>query len=177
MLTLASDPANLHAHALRVFAASEGQHIVGSAYFAGGAKAPGVQISASTRDGQRLAQLQTDASGNFSYAPGIVADQVIRADAGDGHAAEWIIPASDLGTPPSSALSPLTAPAQEVMVNPAGATCPPGIEQALARQLRPLREQLLRLEEQRRLQDILGAIGYLFGIAGLALWWRNRRLN
>jgi nickel transport protein len=49
------------------------------------------------------------------------------------------------------------------------------IERAVARQIRPLREQLVAAEDRIRLQDILGGIGYIIGLTGLALWWRSRR--
>jgi nickel transport protein len=49
------------------------------------------------------------------------------------------------------------------------------IERAVARQVRPLREELLATRDALRLQDILGGIGYIFGLAGLALWWRSRQ--
>jgi nickel transport protein len=49
------------------------------------------------------------------------------------------------------------------------------VEQAVARQLGPLRDALRACEEQRRLRDILGGLGYIVGLAGLGLWWRSRR--
>lgn len=49
------------------------------------------------------------------------------------------------------------------------------VEEAVARQVRPLREQLLAHEERVRLRDILGGIGYILGLAGLVLWWHARR--
>ena len=49
------------------------------------------------------------------------------------------------------------------------------VEAAVARQIRPLREELLATRDALRLQDILGGLGYIFGLTGLALWWRSRR--
>jgi nickel transport protein len=49
------------------------------------------------------------------------------------------------------------------------------VEQAVARQIRPLREALQAHEERVRMRDILGGIGYIVGLAGLALWWSSRR--
>lgn len=49
------------------------------------------------------------------------------------------------------------------------------IEQAVARQVRPLREALARRQAQAQLRDILGGIGYILGIAGLGIWWTARR--
>ncbi len=41
--------------------------------------------------------------------------------------------------------------------------------------LRLLREDIARLENRIRLQDILGGIGYIVGLAGLAAWFMARR--
>jgi nickel transport protein len=49
------------------------------------------------------------------------------------------------------------------------------IERAVARQIRPLREQLIAAEDRIRLQDILGGIGFIMGLTGLALWLTSRR--
>ena len=49
------------------------------------------------------------------------------------------------------------------------------IEQAVEHQVRPLREQLILLEDRVRFQDILGGFGYILGLTGIALWWRCRK--
>lgn len=49
------------------------------------------------------------------------------------------------------------------------------IELAVARQIAPLREQLAASEGRARLTDVLGGIGYIIGVTGLALWWKSRR--
>ncbi|MFT3758920.1 hypothetical protein [Thauera sp.] len=41
--------------------------------------------------------------------------------------------------------------------------------------LRLLREDIARLEQRIRLQDILGGIGYILGLAGLSAWFMARR--
>jgi nickel transport protein len=49
------------------------------------------------------------------------------------------------------------------------------IERAVARQVRPLREDALAAREAVQFRDVLGGIGYILGLAGLGLWWRCRR--
>lgn len=49
------------------------------------------------------------------------------------------------------------------------------ITKAVAQQIRPLREQLNAYEDQVRLRDIVGGIGYIVGLAGLAMWLRRRQ--
>ncbi|MCF7984836.1 MAG: hypothetical protein K9L70_10570 [Thiohalocapsa sp.] len=48
------------------------------------------------------------------------------------------------------------------------------VEAAVARQIRPLREELAEARGQAAFRDVLGGIGYIVGLAGLLLWWRGR---
>ena len=47
--------------------------------------------------------------------------------------------------------------------------------QALGRQIRGLREQIEGYQEQVRFRDVLGGIGYIFGVAGIAFYFLGRR--
>lgn len=192
----------LQAHLLKVFAAAEGPHIQGSVYFAGGAKAVGAQVSVRAADGRILAQLIPDTQGAFSYQASVRMDHVILADSGDGHVAQWTVRAEELPSalpnPDSSQALPLVPELAEqgsahdhthaeahspmpLVPELADARIPPDgglvalVEEAVARQVRPLREQLLAYEERVRLHEILGGIGYILGLAGLILWWRTRQ--
>lgn len=49
------------------------------------------------------------------------------------------------------------------------------IERAVARQVRPLREQLLATRDAVAFRDVLGGIGYILGLGGVGLWWYGRR--
>jgi nickel transport protein len=51
------------------------------------------------------------------------------------------------------------------------------VEQAVARQIRPLREELAGAQGQASLRDVLGGVGYILGLAGLLAWWRSRRAS
>jgi nickel transport protein len=165
------------AHLLKLFAYVEGQEIHGSAYFAGGAAATGAPVTVTGADGQTLATLPTDPQGAFRYHADSAGDYRLRVDTGDGHQAEWLIRAAEFGqavpetaiaaTPPSAPQSPAGSVAD--------ARLAALIEQALARQIGPLREALQRSDERARLSDILGGIGFIFGLAGIALWWRGRQ--
>jgi hypothetical protein len=49
------------------------------------------------------------------------------------------------------------------------------VEQAVARQILPLREALAEAQAQASFRDVLGGLGYIVGLAGLGLWWTRRR--
>ncbi|WP_428635151.1 carboxypeptidase regulatory-like domain-containing protein [Sedimenticola sp.] len=166
------------AHLLKLFAYVEGEQIHGSVYFAGGANAAGAALTVRDADDRLLAEFTTDAQGVFSYTPAAPGDYQLRADTGDGHQAEWRIRtdefAASLPTDSKTVTSPAqTAPAQQN--TPSDARLAALIEQALAHQIGPLREALQRSEARARLSDIIGGVGFIFGLAGVALWWRNRK--
>jgi len=177
MLVFAASPA--HAHKLKVFAAPVGAQIEGSAYFVGGGPARGARVVVETTGGQPLVTLQADEEGRFAYSATMRADQVIVVDAGDGHSARFTIAAGDLpesvAPPPGMPAPAAGVPASPVAAAQAGVPLEDLVGQAVARQVRPLREQLNAYEDQVRLRDIMGGIGYILGIAGLTMWFRSRR--
>ncbi|EGV16525.1 hypothetical protein [Thiocapsa marina] len=181
------------AHKLQVFAFAEGPRIGGSAYFAGGGAASGARIEVLDADGAKLAELAPDGEGRFVYSAQAPVDHLIRAITGDGHQAEWRVSAAELaagfgsqGTVVGDGANPDQIPVS-VIADPDASTAArrsavdldpaleSAIERAVARQIRPLREQLVAAQDRVRLQDILGGIGYIIGLTGLALWWKSRR--
>lgn len=186
MLLLVSLPAQ--AHKLKVFATAEGDRIAGEAYFVGGVKATGARIVIADGNGQVLASLVPDAEGRFSYQVSRRMDYQVIADSQDGHQARWTIQADELATalPQPETAEPLHAITEQVGPAPlgeqnteVGPLDSPAmialVERAVARQVRPLREEIAGYGEQVRMRDILGGLGYIAGIAGLGLWWRGRR--
>jgi len=172
------------AHLLKVFAFVENGVVQGHAYFAGGSRAAGLAYTISTPHEGEVARGTTDADGAFRHRAATRADHRIEVTTGDGHAAAWTVRADELpGLPAADADQSRQAepapPPSPNLSSGNGSALPPGltaeIEQAVARQVRPLREQLLAWEEQARFTEVLGGVGYIVGIAGLALWWRDRR--
>jgi nickel transport protein len=170
------------AHDLSLFASAEGDQIQGSVRYAGGGPAPGVSVRVLDPQGRVLAQLTSDNAGRFHYRARERIDHRLVAATGEGHGAQWMLRADELpsalarpsgdgpaatpGADPGVALEGMQARSAELESM---------IERAVARQVRPLREELRAAEERARMSDLLGGIGYIVGIAGLALWWHARR--
>lgn len=180
----AASPA--HAHKLKVFATAVGERIEGTVYFVGGGPAPGARILVESADGKRIEVLVADDAGAFAITAKVRTDHVIVTDSADGHSARTTIPASllaaSLPLPASepgttTAESPdSTAPASSLgdrMGDPTAMEA--SIAQAVAQQVAPLRAQLSAYEDQVRLRDVLGGLGYILGLAGLFAWMRARR--
>jgi nickel transport protein len=182
------------AHRLQVFASADGVEIIGSAYFAGGAKASGVKIVIQDATGQSLATLTTAADGSFRYRAQTATDHLVVADSGDGHRAQWLVTAAELAAPDfKSPQPPFFKGGLDASFFKGGLSSPPlekgglggiggidaaqlaAIEQAVARHIRPLREELQIAAGRAQFRDILGGIGYIFGFTGILLWWRSRK--
>mgnify|MGYP001805897051 CR=1 FL=1 len=97
------------------------------------------------------------------------------------------IPVAQAPIPAPAPASPVPAPAPVATADPAPVpACPSGdggsgddgnlrLEQMVARQIRPLREQVEAYQEKIWWHDVLGGLGYIAGLSGLALAWVGRR--
>jgi len=192
------------AHKLQVFASADGANISGRVYFAGGHPARSTPVRISNEDGDLLAELRTDSEGRFSYRAAAAVDHRIVAEGADGHRAAWVIDgdelmggiggaaapadrpgqgpdAGDKNSPPSEGVGASRPSADSAAgiggAAPAARPSPAlhaDIERAIARQLRPLREELAAARAQAGLRDVLGGLGWIIGLTGLLLWWRCR---
>jgi nickel transport protein len=177
LLLLGAAPA--FAHKIKLFAAAEGMVVSGYAYFSGGTRAQGADIAAHVGERQVFGG-KTDDQGAFRFTATESADHRLTVDSGDGHTAGFTIKAEELGKaaePPS----PAAETAAETAAAPAAQTATDDgrlaalIEQAVARQIRPLREQLDTYQESTRLRDALGGLGFIIGLGGLAYGLDQRR--
>lgn len=142
------------AHKMKVFASADGTEISGYVYFGGGGRAVGVRVEA-TADGVQAFAGTTDAEGRFAFRTLRRADHLIVVDGGDGHMAQTVVPVADLPEASRGAPTPVAADVEAL------------VEHVVARQIRPLREQLDAYEEKVRWHDVLGGLGVIFGVAGV----------
>ena len=149
-VTLFAAPAE--AHRLNIWAAADnGRTINGRAYFAGGGKARDIAVRIIDPDGKFIAEVRTDDAGDFTYRAETRCDHTFVVDSGDGHRSTFTIRAAELS-------DDLAAPTD------AGHT-----------ETASLRQELHEYEQKVRLRDILGGIGYIVGITGIAFYSMGRR--
>ncbi len=172
------------AHKIKVFAWVSGNTVTVESGFAGNKPLRNGTITVSDNlTGAVLLQGTADAQGIFTFAVPEKAkaeamDLLILVSGGEGHQNQWLVPAreylpeQDLPAPPavtsddSRTLSATVDQAELKMM----------LEEILARELAPIKRSLAKAEENKpTVSDILGGIGYLIGLAGLAAWLKNRR--
>jgi len=180
-LTLGAAPAL--AHKIKVFATADGPTISGYAYFNGGNRAAGVRVAVADPAGTPVFSGTTDADGAFRFEATRRTDHVISVAGDDGHAASFVVAAAELPERlPGAEAGSAALPAPP---SPVGSLSRPApndpdelramIEQGVARQLRPLREQIESYQDKIWWHDVLGGIGYIVGLGGLAYGLTQRR--
>jgi nickel transport protein len=176
-------PGPAQAHRVSVFAWVEGETVHTESKFSGGKPVNGGEILVFDLEGNQLLSGKTDARGGFSFAIPKRTGMRIVIQAGMGHRGEWTIPAGEVAPDgpkpePSTARQPL-----------AGATAPPtaapdvsldevrlAVEEALDQRLGPVLKMLAeRQDSGPTLRDVLGGLGYVLGLMGLAAYIHFRR--
>jgi len=174
----------LEAHSVRIFGAQDGDKIVGKVYFVGGGVGENVDVVVAADDGTRIATVKTNEKGEFSFSPGAREGELkLSVDTGDGHSAKTSVSYGIAGGNPSKAQtpsSPAPAPTAQAPSNvPSAALDAKAIEEIvdklIAKRMLPLQESIERYEGLIRFRDILGGIGYILGIAGIASFFISRR--
>lgn len=181
-----------YAHKVRIFAWEEGENIITESKFSGGKVARNVTISVIDQaTGQELLSGTTDSEGLFRFpVPKTAGPELeIIVDGGDGHKNSWKHSLETDG----SALSPQLSAGQTSATTDLPEVLPPPpqitpqqaidpeqlailIEESLERKLGPIRRSLAEnAEKGPSIQDIIGGIGYIFGLAGIAAYMRFRR--
>ncbi len=188
-------PFKAMAHRIFVFAWAEGNKIHGEVSFSGNGKNKnGIHVPVSIRDSKNNRELftkQTDNLGKFSFP--ITdnlrknrTDLLLIANTGEGHRGEWRLPASDYLTgtalPATDSASAEKESSPVVSVNEQQnedeARLRRIIDQELERRLGPIRKQLAEQKDPPPgLRDVLGGLGFLFGLAGLLIWSRKTNGN
>jgi nickel transport protein len=177
-LWLALLPETAEAHKLKIFASLAGGEVEGKVYFVGGGSARHAAVAVETREGQKVDQLTADSEGRFTMTLRRPVDHVFIADLADGHVARFLLKVEALPKNSSSGaeavrgVSGVPDVATAITPSPELALL---VERAVARQVQPLLVQLNNYEDQLRLRDILGGLGFIIGLAGIAAWFKTPR--
>jgi len=179
----------VQAHKVKVFASAEGPVIAGYAYFPGGGRVKDGRVDIFGPDGQNLGQVMTNERGEFSFQAQARVDHLLVLDAGQGHVARFLVEAEELPeslargggakTPSPPAQKQAAAP-EDTAPSPGQAGISEGrltelMDQAVSRQIRPLRRQIEAFQEKIFWHDVLGGIGYIIGLMGLSFYFLGRR--
>jgi len=186
------------AHKVTIFAWVEGDTVFTQSKFSGGRKAQNSTVAVYDPQGKQLLEGNTDENGEFSFKVPQKTELKVVLKASMGHLAEWVIPVEEIDATADDRSANLS---QSAMPNSAKEPSPNSpavtvtkrepapdlvyiqrqelqqiIDQSLDKKLQPLTHMLVGVVDRGPgITEILGGIGYIFGLAGVALYVANRR--
>jgi len=178
------------AHRVTIFAWVEGDTVHTQSKTGGGAPLKNATVKVLDNQGKRLLTGRTDAKGAFSFQIPQKTDLTVVLDASMGHRAEWAIPAQELGKMPANPSTSVEDPTRtetlkgreefdkKVVIGMDRREMEVLINQILDRKLTPMIRQLSELTHSGpKTTEVVGGLGYIFGLVGIALYILNRKKN
>lgn len=188
IISILSSPS--FAHKVRIFAWQDGDNIVTESKFSRGKFARNAEITVVETETEKvLLSGTTNTDGIFTFPlPQINSKELkIIVDTGDGHKNSWILNLENSVPDDRNATQP-EIPASPQLPTPSTATRSPEgehqtitaseltsiIEKSLDKKLAPINRKLAEnAEKGPSLQDILGGIGYIIGLAGIVAYMQS----
>lgn len=191
---------SVFAHKAVIFAWVEGDTVFTQSKFSRGRKALNSIVVVYDTDGNQLLDGKTDKNGEFSFKVPKKSALKVVLKASMGHMAEWTIPAdqilaavgsvghSPMENAPNEGAKETSEDSATVKVKtaksiPAHIYLEPQalqqmIDKSLDKKLAPITNMLAKsIDREPGITEILGGIGYILGLVGIALYVANRRRN
>ncbi|MFP4031420.1 MAG: hypothetical protein ACLFRG_16470 [Desulfococcaceae bacterium] len=181
-----------HAHRVNLFAWVEGDTVHLESKFSGGRPVHQGKVIVTDPAGAIVLEGATNDQGEFAFTAPRKTDLTVTLDAGVGHRAEWTVRAEEIDLPEAdstpdgtmAAAEPATrepAVSEEIRAEAAEKLVTleqveKAVDKALDRKLKPVMKMLT--ESRRKgpgVTEIVGGIGYIFGLMGVAAWFQSRR--
>lgn len=162
------------AHKVILYAYVEGDKIIAEGSFGDGSPAKNAEITVHNKAGNLLAEGKTDANGICEIQIPAKTDLELKMKAGMGHQAEYSITESklpNLAQQQSAADSDLKTAAQTVNEEELRKI----IAEELDKKLNPIKKTIIQANQETgpSFTEIIGGIGYIFGLMGVALYFKK----
>ncbi|MBW2029423.1 MAG: hypothetical protein JRH06_09535 [Deltaproteobacteria bacterium] len=170
-----------HAHRVYLFAWVEGDIVHTVSYFSGNRPVKGGRVTVFDLQDKELLKGLTDEKGEFSFNLPAKKPLRIVIEEAMGHRTEYVLKAEDVGQ---------ASGCGEVGEKKAGPTELRHMEassnqdqirqvvgELLDARLKPIQRSMARMEKERGpdFRDVLGGLGYIFGLMGIILYLKGRR--
>ena len=168
------------AHKVNIFAYVEGDKVYTESYFNDGKKCINSKIEVFDNRENKLLEGLTNAEGEFSFeVPQEDGDLKLVLTASMGHRAEYIISADELGDTFGSIKEKFEEPVSVVFPEVSSLDLKEIqslLEDALDKKLEPILREIKRSQEHKiSPTEIIGGIGYIFGIFGIIAYFLSRK--
>ena len=191
-LTFSSEP--VWAHRVNIFPWVDGDMVHTQSKIGGGKKVKDARVLVYDLKDNLLLEGKTDANGMFSFPIPQKTGLKVVLDASMGHRAEWKIPYDEIAQSVSQGSGPVAVESSfkdlsarnsniQDQLTSAGSDATALqredirkiINDALDEKLRPIKTMLAdRVDRGPGVTEIIGGIGYIFGLVGIAMFVANR---
>ena len=165
-----------YGHNIHIFAGMEGTRIFGYVYSSDGRRVGNVRIKGIATDGNLIFQKRANEDGEFQFMVDQRRDLTLVAETKDGHWAEWNVKAREIPEP----IGKDRGESNSDLAKRSNAKLK--LRMMIREELKPLEAQFNRRNEEFerfrnevRWRDVVGGVGYLLGIAGVACCLRARK--
>jgi nickel transport protein len=184
------------AHKVTIFAWVEGDMVYTESKFSGGRKAKNAPIEVFDGQGNKLLDGKTDENGEFSFRAPQKTEMKIVLVAGMGHKGEWTIPVEEFegeiseyaektasqepaAKKPGKINKSESVSGENTSISPCLTVedIQDVMDKALDKKLKPVITKLnksLDPDHSPSIRDILGGIGYIFGLVGVGAYFNYR---
>jgi nickel transport protein len=163
------------AHRITIFAWAEGDTIFTESKFGGGKRVVDSEVLVFDSEGMEILKGRTNERGEFSFKIPKITDLNIVLNAGMGHRAEWRISEAELrGETDVPDKEELQKPSVEKASALSEEDIKQIVEDSVDKKLRPIITRLAETERRPSVTEILGGIGYIFGLMGVAIYFKSR---
>jgi len=163
------------AHKVTIFAWVDGDTVYTQSKFSGGKRVKGALVLVFDSEGNQLLEGKTDEKGEFSFKVPKKTDLKIVLKASMGHMAQWKIPAEEI-TAVDEVSGSRAAEASPTTFSLSRQEVRDLIDKSLDEKLQPIVNMLAdSLDRGPRVTEVIGGIGYIFGLVGVALYFTSRK--
>jgi len=188
LLMFASTP--VYAHKVNMFAYVDGNKVSMEGYFSDGKKPVNCEVVVTNPEKKILVKGMTDNEGKFSFNIPEITDLHIALSAGMGHRAEFVITRDELAGV-STAAAAQSAPStvsestesdvgkpekSQNDTTPAGGISEAALRRVIAEANVPLLRAIDELKERADFSNIVGGIGFIFGVVGVFFYVKARKI-
>ena len=178
-----------HAHKVNIFAYVENDTVFTESYFNDGKKCIHSTVTVLDTQGAKLLEGKTDEDGLFSFQIPQRTDLRIVLVASMGHRAEYVLKKSELSgsaydtAPNASDCAPSRtmdqSQGQGDTVHVDLVQLKSLIEASLDKKLAPIKKIIAKNQRDHgpSLTEVLGGIGYIFGIMGLVIFFKHKKIK
>ncbi len=178
---------NAYAHRVNIFAWVDGDMVHTQSKFSGGKTVVEGRINVYDSEGELLLQGETDDKGEFSFRIPRQTTLKIELIAGMGHQSEWTVHENEMdgefkektkggGEENETSLNDADDKRKTIVsAQVSREEMEAIVEKAVEKKLKPLIGMLADLKDSGPgIPEIIGGIGYIIGLAGIAAYFRSR---